>query len=55
MQKHFIDLCRLLDTPAEADPFGTFYGFERGATKTTGGEGCADVWKRGHFGWEDPA
>lgn len=53
-QEHFIDLCRLLDepTPAEADPSGTFYAFERGATKTTGGEGWADVWKRGHFGWE---
>ena len=53
-QEHFIDLCHLLDepTPADADPSGTFYAFERGATKTTGGEGWADVWKRGHFGWE---
>ncbi len=53
-QEHFIDLCRLLDeeTPAEADPTGNFYCFARGATKSTGGEGWADVWKRGHFGWE---
>lgn len=53
-QEHFIDLCRLLDepTPAEADPKGESYCFERGATKTTGGEGWADVWKRGHFAWE---
>ncbi len=53
-QEHFIDLCRLLDesTPAEADPAGDCYAFERGATKTTGGEGWADVWKRGHFAWE---
>ena len=53
-QSHFIDLCRLLDepAPADADPSGTFYAFERGATKTTGGDGWADVWKRGHFGWE---
>jgi type II restriction/modification system DNA methylase subunit YeeA len=53
-QEHFIDLCRLLDepTPAEADPSGTFYAFERGASKSGGGEGWADVWKRGHFGWE---
>lgn len=53
-QEHFIDLCRLLDepTPAEADPTGDFYCFERGTTKTSGGEGWADVWKRGHFGWE---
>ena len=53
-QSHFNDLCRLLDepTPIEADPEGTWYCFERGATKTTGGEGWADVWKRGCFGWE---
>lgn len=53
-QEHFIDLCHLLDepTPADADKQGTFYCFERGATKATGGEGWADVWKRGHFGWE---
>jgi hypothetical protein len=53
-QEHFIDLCRLLrePTPAEADPTGQFYCFERGATKASGGEGWADVWKRGHFGWE---
>ena len=53
-QEHFIDLCHLLDepTPAQADPSGTTYRFERGATKTTGGDGWADVWKRGHFGWE---
>ncbi len=53
-QTHFNDLCALLDepTPAAADPRGDWYCFERGATKTTGGEGWADVWKRGHFGWE---
>ena len=53
-QEHFIDLCRLLDepTPAEADPDGEWYCFERGASKLTGGDGWADVWKRGHFGWE---
>lgn len=53
-QSHFIDLCRLLDEPAptDADPTGEWYAFERGATKTTGGEGWADVWKRDHFGWE---
>lgn len=53
-QSHFIDLCKMLDEPAptDADPSGEWYAFERGATKTTGGEGWADVWKRGHFGWE---
>jgi hypothetical protein len=38
--------------PAEADPEGTHYTFERGVTKTTGESGWADVWMRGHFGWE---
>ena len=47
-QEHFIDLCRLLGepTPAEADPIGERYCFERGARKDTGGDGWADVWKR---------
>ena len=53
-QEHFIDLCRLLGepTPAEADPSGESYCFERGARKDTGGDGWADVWKRHHFAWE---
>ena len=53
-QEHFIDLCRLLGepTPAEDDPTGDHYCFERGARKDTGGDGWADVWKRGHFAWE---
>jgi type II restriction/modification system DNA methylase subunit YeeA len=53
-QEHFIDLCRLLGqpTPADADPEGTSYTFEKGATKYGGGEGWADVWKKGHFAWE---
>jgi hypothetical protein len=51
---HFIDLCRMLDEPAptDADPKGEWYAFERGATRTTGGDGWAEVWKHGHFGWE---
>ncbi len=53
-QEHFIDLCRLLGepTPAEDDPFGERYCFERGAEKVGGGDGWADVWRRGCFGWE---
>ena len=53
-QEHFIDLCRLLGerTPAEADPTGEDYCFERGARKDTGGDGWADVWKRHCFAWE---
>ncbi len=40
-QEHFIDLCRLLGepTPAEADPRGDHYCFERGADKDSGGAG----------------
>ena len=53
-QEHFIDLCRLLDepTPAEDDPSGQRYCFERGTRKDTGGRGWADVWKRHCFAWE---
>ena len=53
-QEHFIDLCRLLGepTPAEADPTGERYCFERGARKDGGGDGWADVWKRDCFAWE---
>lgn len=53
-QEHFIDLCRLIShpTPAEADPTGDHFTFERGASKTGGGEGWADVWKKGCFAWE---
>ncbi len=53
-QSHFLDLCRLLDEPGpvEADPSGDWYSFEKGTTKTGGGKGWADVWKRGCFAWE---
>ncbi len=53
-QSHFIDLCRLLGepTPHEADPTGEHYAFEKRVTKGGGGDGFADVWKRGFFAWE---
>ncbi len=53
-QQHFLDLCELLEQPkpADADPTGAWYTFERGVRKTGGGDGWADVWMRGHFGWE---
>jgi type II restriction/modification system DNA methylase subunit YeeA len=52
-QEHFIDLCRMLDVPTpNEDATGENYAFEKGAEKTSGGDGYADVWKRGHFGWE---
>ena len=53
-QQHFLDLCELLGEPkpAEVDPVGKSYCFERGARKDSGGDGWADVWKRHHFAWE---
>lgn len=53
-QEHFIDLCRLAGhlTPAEADPKGEWFTFEAGASKLSGGQGWADVWKKGFFAWE---
>lgn len=53
-QEHFLDLCRMLGvpTPAEDDPRGERYCFERGAEKVGGGDGWADVWRRGCFAWE---
>src|ERR1051326_3423098 len=53
-QRHFVDLCRALgvEAPHDVDPDGTWYAFEKGAEKLEGGDGWADVWKRGHFAWE---
>jgi hypothetical protein len=58
-QQHFLDLCDLLGQPkpAAADPDGAWYCFERGVSKAAEdggaeGHGWADVWMKGHFGWE---
>lgn len=53
-QQHFLDLCALVghETPAKMDPKGDFFCFERGAEVHGGGDGWADVWKKGHFGIE---
>lgn len=53
-QEHFIDLCNTFEhpTPAAADPTGASFCFEKGAAKHGGGDGFADVWKRGFFGLE---
>ncbi|HXY59575.1 MAG TPA: hypothetical protein VEH76_13465, partial [Methylocystis sp.] len=53
-QQHFIDVCRLVGhpTPAEDDPKGERFTFEKGAAITGGGDGWADVWKKGFFAWE---
>ena len=53
-QEHFLDLCRLVGhpTPAEADPTGESFCFERFAEKVDGSDGYADVWKKGFFAIE---
>ena len=53
-QTHFIDLCALLghEDPVTADPKGDWFAFEKGVTKSGGGDGFADVWKRNYFAWE---
>ncbi len=53
-QEHFIDLCRLVNhpTPVEDDPTGERYCFEKGALKSSGNDGFADVWKKGYFAFE---
>jgi len=53
-QPFFEDLCRLVGhpTPREADPDHAWFTYEYGASKTDGGDGWADVWKKGFFGWE---
>jgi type II restriction/modification system DNA methylase subunit YeeA len=53
-QQHFVDLCELLGQPppAEADPTGDTFTFEKGGASATGGRGWADVWKKGVFAWE---
>ncbi len=53
-QSHFNDLCRLLgiEQPTTADPKGEWFTFEKGASKTSGGEGWADVWRKDCFAWE---
>lgn len=53
-QSFFDDLCRMLghQTPREADPDHTWFTYEYGASKTSGGQGWADAWKKGYFGFE---
>ena len=52
--QHFLDLCEVVGhpKPAEMDPEGDTFTFEKGAAKYGGGSGWADVWKRGFFAWE---
>src|SRR3984885_13973001 len=53
-QTHFLDLCALVGhpDPVSADPTGEWFTFEKGVPKTGGGDGFADVWKKGFFAWE---
>ena len=52
-QEHFIDICNVLGVPTpNTDREGEAYAFEKGTSRTSGGNGWADVWLRGHFGWE---
>ena len=53
-QEHFLDLCALVGvpSPAQDDPEGKWFCFEKGASKAGGGEGWADVWRKDHFAWE---
>ena len=52
--QHFMDLCHLVGhpAPADVDSVGDNFVFEARAAKTGGGEGWADVWKKGYFAWE---
>ncbi len=51
---HFMDLCRLVNhpDPIADDPTGERYCFEKGALKSSGTPGFADVWKKGFFAFE---
>ena len=53
-QEHFLDICRLIgeSTPAEADPDGEFFTFEKSLRKEGGTTGFADVWRKDCFAWE---
>lgn len=50
----FDDMCRMVGhkTPREEDPGHTWFTYEYGASKANGGQGWADAWKKGFFGWE---
>ena len=53
-QEHFIDICHLVGeaTPAESDPKGDFFTFEKSLKKESGRTGFADVWRKNCFAWE---
>ena len=53
-QQHFADVCALVghQTPADKDPTGQEFAYEKGVEKTGGGQGFADVWYDRHFAIE---
>ena len=53
-QSHLNDLCALVGVagPITADKASTWFAFQKGANKSSGGDGWADVWRRGCFAWE---
>ena len=53
-QEHFLDICHLVgeSTPAEVDPNGEFFTFEKSLRKESGATGFADVWRKDCFAWE---
>jgi hypothetical protein len=53
-QQHFLDLCELLDhpKPADVDPTGKWFTFEKGVDTSDARKGWADVWLDQKFGWE---
>ena len=52
-QQHFIELCAVLGVAAPVG--GDNYVFEKGTLVLGGRRGYADVFKRGHFAWENKA
>lgn len=51
-QSHFRDLCTLLEVEPPSPLTAGAFEFEKGAAKTTGGDGWADVWLKDAFAWE---
>jgi len=45
-------LADVFATEPEKDPTGEFFCFEAGVKTTSGGQGYADVWYKGHFAIE---
>jgi hypothetical protein len=51
---HFEELCRLVGhkTPSEMDSGAKFFTYQKSLLQESGKLGFADVWLKGHFGWE---